>query len=90
MAKLAGIYRWNMAGFAEVRNSPGVVQLVDDTAEAVADELGEHYEAFPRPGKSRYRSRIYARGVRGRQHDRKHNKMLQVATARGMTLIGGS
>lgn len=89
MAKLAGIHRWNTPAFAEVRSAPGVVQLVDETAESVADELGAHYEAFSRPGKSRYRSRIYARGVKGRQHDRKHNAMLAVATARGMKLIGG-
>ena len=43
--------KWNIKGFAELRNDPGVLADLDRRASAIASEAGEGFEARPaRPG----------------------------------------
>lgn len=39
--------KWRIAGFAEIRNAPGVFDNLQDRAEAVAADAGDGYEARP-------------------------------------------
>lgn len=43
--------KWNIKGFAELRNDPGVLNDLTRRANAIASEAGEGFEARPaRPG----------------------------------------
>lgn len=39
--------KWNIRAFAELRNEPGVLNDLQERAEAIADAAGEGYESRP-------------------------------------------
>ena len=39
--------KWRIEGFSEIRNAPGVLDDLQQRADAIADEAGDGYESRP-------------------------------------------
>lgn len=39
--------KWNLSAFAEIRNAPGVLDDLQDRADAIANAAGDGYESRP-------------------------------------------
>lgn len=89
MSSAIRITQWRMAGFKEIRQSPGVLRLVEEVADAVAAECGDGFVASPRIGRTRARALVYPDTRTARAVERRQARLLTVATRRGMK-IGGS
>lgn len=70
--------KWNIKGFAELRNDPGVLADLDRRASAIAAEAGEGFEARPaQPGTKgsapRGRASVGTSTYEGRRRQAKSN-----------------